>query len=468
MGATYTAGETKIRPGVYSRYENKSTGAIAGADDGKVAVVIQSNWGPLGVATELETSEGIAKVYGNGGTVDVAQKIYAAGATKLFVVRAGSGGTKGTLTIQDDAGADVVALTTKYEGNRALSVTIREKLSDSNVKEFIVYEDGAVKETLTFARGTAEPDALVDAIKENSAYFDAEKKSDGSGSVAAITQSAITAGTNPEITNDSYATAFSVLEPYKFNIIAIDTNSTAVHLLLHAFIKRVYENGLLCMGVVGEPTSVEFSDRCTDASAFNDEKMVYVGGSYKDADGNVVEGYSAAAVVAGIIASTPSNQSIVHKAVTGAFETVEKLTNSQYERAIKSGMLLFSDNGDGGIWIDSGVNTLVTPAQNQDDGWKKIKRTKVRFELFDRMDRTIAPVIGKINCDNDGVANVIQLGGSVLTAMAAENKILAGGSFYEDMENPHKGDSAWFIIDVDDIDTLEKIYLNYQLRFSSN
>ena len=468
MGATYTAGEVKTRPGVYSRYENRSTGAIAGADDGTVAVVIQSNWGPLGVATVLETSEAIAKTYGNGGTVDVAQKIYAAGAKEIIVVRAGKGGTKGSLSIQDGEGADVVTLATKYEGNRALSVTIREKLSDANAKEFIVYEDGAVKETLTFDKGAAEPASLVEAINEKSNLFNATKTNDGSGTIAAINQTAITAGTNPEITNEDYSNAFAVLEAYKFNIIAVDTNTAAVHLLLHAFIKRVYENGLLCIGVVGEPTSTEFADRCTNAAAFNDEKMVYVGGAYKDADGNSVEGYLAAAVIAGLIAATPSNQSIVHTVVTGAYELVEKLTNSQYERGIKSGMILFSENGEGGVWVDSGVNTLVSPAQNQDDGWKKIKRTKVRFELFDRMDRTIAPVIGKINCDSDGIANVLQLGGSVLTAMAAENKILAGGSIYEDIENPAKGDSAWFIIDVDDIDTLEKIYLNYQLRFSAN
>ena len=258
------------------------------------------------------------------------------------------------------------------------------------------------------------------------------------------------------------------MEAYKFNYVTVDTNDTAVHLLVHAFVKRINENGLLCMGVVGEPTSVEFATRCSNAVAFNDEKMVYVGGAYADADGNKVEGYQAAAVVAGIIASTPSNQSIVHYIISGAFEVVEKLTNSQYERGINSGMILFSDNGEGGVWIDSGVNTLVSPAQNQDEGWKKIKRTKVRFELFDRMDRTIAPVIGKINCDGDGIANILQLGGSVLTAMASENKIMAGGAFYEDAENPARGDSAWFIIDVDDIDTLEKIYLNYQLRFSSN
>ena len=468
MGATYTAGEAKIRPGVYSRYENKSTGAIAGADDGKVAVVIQSNWGPLGVATVIESSEDIAKTYGNGGNVDVAQKIYDTGAAQLIVVRVGSGGTKGTLAINDDADAEVVTLTTKHEGNRALSVTIREKLSDANVKEFIVYEGGAVKETLTFTKGAAEPENLVNAINEGSSFFAATKAADGSGTVGAINQVAITVGTNPAITNEDYSAAFAVLEAYKFNVIAVDTNTTAVHLLLHAFIKRVYENGLLCMGVVGEPTSVAFAERCTNAAAFNDEKIVYVGGAYKKADGTVVEGYKAAAVIAGIIASTPSNQSIVHRVIAGAFEPVEKLTNSQYERGIKSGMILFSENGDGGLWIDSGVNTLVTPAQNQDDGWKKIKRTKVRFELFDRMNRTIAPVIGKINCDSDGIANVVQLGGSVLTAMAAENKILAGGAFVEDTANPHKGDSAWFIIDVDDIDTLEKIYLNYQLRFSSN
>jgi len=73
--------------------------------------------------------------------------------------------------------------------------------------------------------------------------------------------------------------------------------------------------------------------------------------------------------------------------------------------------------------------------------------------------------IGKVNCDSDGIADVIQTGIRVLNDMAREKKIMQGGIFTLDTENPQTSDSAWFIVEVDDIDTLEKIYLHY--RFSN-
>ena len=89
--------------------------------------------------------------------------------------------------------------------------------------------------------------------------------------------------------------------------------------------------------------------------------------------------------------------------------------------------------------------------------------------MFDRLDRQLAPKVGRISADTDGVADVVQTGQRVLDAMAnSEGKLQPGASFYADPENPYTGDSAWFIIQADDIDSLEKIYLQYQFRYSQN
>ena len=37
----------------------------------------------------------------------------------------------------------------------------------------------------------------------------------------------------------------------------------------------------------------------------------------------------------------------------------------------------------------------------------------------------------------------------------------------EDDDNPPEGDSAWFVIAVDDIDSIEKVYLLYRFRFTA-
>ena len=120
-------------------------------------------------------------------------------------------------------------------------------------------------------------------------------------------------------------------------------------------------------------------------------------------------------------------------------------------------------SNDGSIWFDSGVNTLAHPSSTQDEGWKKIRRTKTRFELFDRLDRALQPKVGRINCDTDGVGDVIQTATRVLDAMITEHKLSPGASFQVER---YAGDSAWFTITADDIDSLEKIYLHYQFRFS--
>lgn len=158
----------------------------------------------------------------------------------------------------------------------------------------------------------------------------------------------------------------------------------------------------------------------------------------------------------------------MHSVISGATEPTETLTNAQYSDAITSGMLLLSMSKSGQVWYDSGINTLVTPDANQDEGWKKIRRVKTRFELFYRIDLALEPKIGKINCDADGIGDVIQTAQRVIDTMANEGKLLPGGTFTTDPNLPYGGDSAWFLIDVDDADSLEKIYLHYRFRYSPN
>ena len=51
--------------------------------------------------------------------------------------------------------------------------------------------------------------------------------------------------------------------------------------------------------------------------------------------------------------------------------------------------------------------------------------------------------------------------------MIATKKLLPGSLMMEDENNPAQGDSAWFVIAVDDIDSIEKFYLTYRFRFTA-
>lgn len=476
MGIFFTVGEKKKRAGVYQRYENIGGSPVAGATNGIVACCIRSNCGELGKVYTFENTDEVKTFLGNGGedgTVDLLTEVFNGGATKIYCVRLGSGGTKGTIKLKDtsDSPADAVIMTARSEGNRKLSYMIRDVLEVSGKKEFIVLEDTLELEKITFdSGGVDEIDKFVESGNK-SKYFMFKKESayTGTAGIAEVGQTLFPAGTNPTVTNESYSNAFTLLEPYTFNAICVDKEDVAVHMLLSSFIDRIYKGGnILPFAVIGESTSVLFETRLSHAKSYNSYNVIYVGGGTVNVLGEVIEGYKMAGKIAGMVAATASNQSLTHKVIAGMSGVAEMLTNSQYEQTIDSGMLTFSFSSSGSVWIESGITTLNTPQGEDDEGWKKIKRTKIRKELMDRASTTIEPLIGNINNDDDGRAAVMIAIGDLLNLMVIEGKLLEGAYIEVDKDNLPQGDSAWFNIYADDIDSLEKVYFVYKFRYSPN
>lgn len=473
MAVFYHEGEEKIRPGVYQRYSNIGLSSVPGAQDGICAIPIQASWGPLGIVVknsygELTKNYG-SGTYGAGYTVPAAQEMFNGGATIVYTYRMGTGGKKATLALQSSDGKTAVTATTKYVGSLPISLSIQPTIGDNSKKEVNIYMENALSETFLFdADAAQEPANLVKACKD-SRYIDFILTMDGAGTLANVpaVSGLLTGGENPTVTNEDYDKAFDALEPFYYNCIALDIDDDeklTKTLLLQAYLDNAYQSGKLAMAVVSETSDVPFATRLQHARALNDEKIVYLGAGWTTLS-ETLTGVRAACRTAGIISSISANRSIVHNVISGAVSLPETFTYTQYADAIQGGMLLPSMSNDGSIWFDSGVNTLVHPSGLQDDGWKKIRRTKTRFELFDRLDRALQPKIGQVNCDADGIGDVVQTATRVLDAMISERKLTAGSSFQVER---YAGDSAWFIITADDPDSLEKIYLHYQFRFSQS
>ncbi len=459
MAQLFKQGETKVRPGVYYRYTTTSGDGTPSAIDGINAIVIQASWGPEGV-TKHETAQSIVDTYGAGAGVEAAKMLKTGGASTVYVVRAkGTGGAKGTTKL-----GDIVSVTAKYEGARDIGVKVQAKAGDATKKQLIVLDGNTAVETFEFAAGATESKALADAAA-NSRFVDIQATSEGEVNA---TESKLSGGKNATITAQDYLTGFKALEPYRYNVLSTDSIDTDVAAILQSYAQQAEAEGKLIIGVIGASTETAFATRIANAKAINDKKIVYLGSGFVTMDGEKVEGAKAVNYAAGAISATPSSESITHSVVNGAVDVTERLLNSQYVEAIENGLLLLSVSPDGEVWFDSGINTLTAPVENEDNGWKKIKRTKVRFELFDRLDRATAPMVGSVNCNADGVAAIIQAGMGVINEMVAENKLMAGATLTEDPDNPYGGDSAWFVIQAVDVDSLEKIYLHYQFKYSQN
>jgi hypothetical protein len=464
----FTEGEVKTRPGVYQRHTNSGFNAPVSSQDGYCAIPVQAAWGPLGkvvrniMASDLTRNYGTG-VYGTGYTVPAAAAMFDGGASVVYTYRLGSGGEKAEKEIVPG-----LTVTAKYPGTMAVNVAVQEKLGDSTIKKFQVYAGTTLVEEFSFAADGENEGANLIAATKNSKYVDVTGTA---ATVAAlpVASGALEGGVDPTVTNEDYSKAFAAFEPYWYNTIALDVDDPdmTLSLLLASYKANAYKLGKLGIAVVGDKTTVDFDTRCSHAKAFNDCKVVYLGGGWMSGTENK-DGVMAICYTAGLIAATPSNQGIVHTVINGATDLCESLTNAQYEDAINSGMLMVSMSSDGSIWFDSGVNTLITPDEKtQDLGWKKIRRVKVRFEMINRLDRTLSPKVGRISAGADGIADVVQAGQRVLDIMAnSEGKLMKGAQFLEDKSTPASGDSAWFIIQVDDIDSLEKIYLQYQFRYS--
>lgn len=469
---TFTVGETKIRPGEYHRIENGGGIVAAGARNGIIAGVIQANWGPLNKVVEFDPSTSVKKIFGAGAgkTQGMIDTMFSGGATKGYFVRVGTGGTAASVTLTDSAteAADVVTITAKYVGTRAFTVTIRDSLVNTSKRECIIFDGTSEFEKVTFdkAASVGEAAALVAAFAD-SENFTATKVADGNGTLKTVAQGAFTAGTDPTVNTEAYSAALVELEPYAFNVICVDSDATAVHAVVEAFINRIYAAGLYPMTVLSVPKSVSntLSVRMAQAAAFNNAKIIYVLNGGVDNEGNTIEGFMNAARIGGIIAAVPANQSVTHYVVSGYVSLSEPLTNTQIEAALQSGCLVLTANSSGQVWIEQGINTLITPSGDEDAGWKKIRRVKTRFEMMQRIGDTVEALVGKVNNDTDGRAAIVAAGQGILDTMVAEKKISAG-TMTEDDANPAKGDSAWFVIAADDLDSIEKFYLTYRFRFA--
>ncbi len=369
-----------------------------------------------------------------------------------------AGGTPGTYDIKDSAGRAVIRITAVQDGFILYTVTIRPT-EEADVSELVIG-------LFSSAAGINQVTALMEA-STSSVYVILSKLSDSTNALAEANAQNFTPGTKPTgYSVAAYSAAFEALETLRWNVLSIDTVDTSVQTMMQMFLNRIYESGQFTMGVIGEDKVIPFETRLRHASAYNDYQIVYVGTGYTDISGNVYTGYLAAARIAGLIAGTPSNESITHLPITGAVELTEPLTNYYLEQAILAGMLTFSTSSADTVWVEYGINSLVMTGTKEDAGWKKIKRVKIRFELMQRLNDTVEGLVGRVNNDPDGRMTIIQSANAVCNAMVTERKLLPGAHCEIDVDNAPAGDSAWFLVYADDIDALEKMYFAFKFRFA--
>lgn len=367
-----------------------------------------------------------------------------------------------TVTGEREVEFDAVKLSSKHVGARTFTATIRTNLI-TNGRQLLIYDGTEIFTSATF-EGEDEAQALVDALNGNK-FFAAQKLS--SGALKDVVQAQLTGGKNPTVTMASYLKGTDLLERFKWNCIVADSDEAAVNGILTAFVRQSYEAGHLGFACIAGKSSTDLESRESFAASCNDEKIAFVLNGWKSNDGTIYDGWRAAVRIGAMIAACDTTTSLTHAVIDDALELLEPLTNSEITQAEEKGCLVLSLNADDQIQIDNAINTLVTPDANQDSGWKKIRRTKTRFELIQRCNDTCEPLIGKVNNNRNGRATILGACQKIINEMCAEEKLYAGSKVEEDSRYTPEGDRAYFLFTIGDVDSIEKLYLTYRFSYAN-
>jgi len=482
-GMIFQEGETKERPGVYVRIVSGTPLPGLDATRGRVAAVIRAPWGPLEVATPIYGASDIDSTFGTAGqgTTDLLREVLLGNCRDLLAWRmngtAANAGVVATASLNDMTAVTPIGganITAKYAGTKGndVSISVQDDIvSPTTLRNLIVYNQTAQLEVWTFAKGAALPgefQAAANVIGNNSNWINFAVANAGTNDkiMAVVSMKPLLGGTDPVPAAGDLSRALTAMETQDFGLIVLDTEQVADHGTLDAWIDKVRQGGKRVMGVIGEPSSVAFNTRLNDAALYNNEGLVYVANGFSHAalgvpnSTVVVEGAKAAGRTAGVIAATPLRRSVTNISLPDGLGIVGAMTDSQIKSMLRSGGLLFSIGARKNVKIEQGLTTFTIPDTTRDAGWKKIRRTRTRDALIDNIAYAWDDLIGGVNNDEDGRKLLVGVGMGVITDMIGQG-LLRSGTIAEDAGNPPTSDSAWFVCNVVDNDSAEKLYITF-------
>lgn len=467
---TWSETDKPTRPGFYMNFKAAAKATLESGSKGIVAIPVKANWGPIKQICEI-TPDNLADTYGE----DVVNPYTAYKCLNLALLGkpqkalgyrlADSSAAKGSLTLKDGATTSVLTMTTKYESSRAFNATVRDNPVDSaNYQDIVLFEGTTQLYAFTFAKGASVVDNAVAAINNDASneWIAAAKVVAGNGTLAAVANQAFTGGNDgtAAITNADYVTAMTAFEAQDFNSFALDgATDESLQTSAAAWIARIRSEGKKVVAYTGGSAENDqvVSTANTHSTGFNSEGVVNVGVS-GILDGVTYSSAEVACYVAGLAVGQTLKESLTY-AITPFDDVSPRLTSSEVKAALKAGTLVMvSYNGE--VVIEQGINTLTTLADDQNDGWSKIKIIRLMDAIADDTSKAAhTSYIGKVPNNADGQA-------ALLSAIKAYFETLAPDLIDDDftveadtaLQASAKANEFYWKYSATAIDNMEKIF----------
>ncbi|MEC0239234.1 phage tail sheath family protein [Paenibacillus dokdonensis] len=455
-GGTWENTNKPVLPGLYMNFKAAAASAIQGGLRGTVVVPVKANWGPVREFVEISSETAIAQLFSTD-TLDGATAyptLYLAllgGPKKLMAYRlADDTAAAASITLQtaDASPAEVLQLQAKYPGSRGngFAVTVQPSLGEPDARELRLYEGAKLLGTYKGTDGTAA--SIAEQINQDSSNIWITAKVLGQGGILADISGAVLSGGvsgSGKLTNADYIAMQEAAEGQEFDVLALDyAADMALLQSFAAWVKRLRREGRGMMAVFGGSASDDVSkDAVKLASArslaLNHEGIINIGTGVRLA-GTDYSSAQAAAYVAGLIAGQRLNQSATY-AVTPFDDVTRRWTRSEQEEAVKNGVfLLFFDGRQ--VKALRGINSLVSPAEGQNNAWKKIRTIRVMDAINADLQRAAEQTyIGKVNNTEEGRLALIGAVKEYLAQLSLSGVIESNG--YDVILDPaYYGDSA--------------------------
>lgn len=439
-GGTWTS-QNKILPGVYINVKSKDSVNVNVGDRGTVAIPKALNWGALGTVQTINAGEDLTPFIGSD--ITSADALFAremlkgsdatSAPTKILLYRVGTGGTQASAVI------GALTATAKYAGTRGNDISVIVSADPDNVGTYDVSTvvDGGIVDT----QSITELDGLV--ANEWVTFT-------GTGSeITASTGTALEGGVNPTTSSSDYAAFLTAIEPFRFDILALDNADATITNAFISFINRINEN-------VGRKCQLVCSG---DATTANSKYVIVVGNGVKLNDGTTLTAAQAVYWVAGVEAGAKYNQSLTYAQYLGTVEANPKLNDTQLQTAVEGGLLVFADDFDiVKVCTDINSKTTTTPTEGAEFKKNRIMRVIMQF-CNDTYEYFSKYFIGKVDNNDQGRALLRKWIIGYLNEMQANNGVQNFNADDVSVEQGNTVDSVLINAAIQPVDAIEKVYV---------
>lgn len=369
LGGGLFTGMTKVMPGAYINFVSTSNASSLLSGRGIVTMPLELDWGPEGmfeISQEdfLDDARPFLGYRANDDKMKALNDLFL-NAETLYAYRLNAGGAK--------ASSDIA--TAKYAGKRGNSISIAITKNTDETYDVVTYLDGSKVDLQTVSK-TSELTAN-DYVTWKANFT----------TIEAITQTALTGGTNGEVAGDAYETYLEAATGYDFNILASDTTDAATLKIIAAYVERQRDTHGKKFQVVLHDIEADYEgvinvhDTVTDEGAKGSELVYWVAGAEAACD----------------IAS-----SLLNTVYNGAYTVKVDSTQTALKQDIDKGYFVLH-NVAGTLRVLYDVNSLTTTTTDKGEVFKDNKTIRIIDEIAnDIASIFVNNYLGKVPNDADG------------------------------------------------------------------